>query len=307
MLISIIIPFKERFDKVKRALLSVENQSYKNIEVILVNDASEKIFELDLNEFKLKIIYIQLDVNHGPGGARNEGLRIANGDFVAFLDSDDYWHPEFLEKILLGYKTEPDATFLYSHTIMLKNGQEIGLRREGILTSEILPTLFSTGRPWSTGSCLWNKKIIDKIGEWSLNRCWEDYEFDTRAAIINNKVVCVPLPLFYCDYSGADKLSSSREEIIILEKSKSMFNISNYLKKSIFRQNSIISSHFLNRYLGITAKLIENREYTLAYKNLKEIQSWSEITTIWFLLANVAINFRLPITAKFLRRSKLSI
>ena len=107
--VSIIMPsYKRCKNLVERAIKSLMTQTYKNIEIILVDDnAREDLVDYrtqlqemvsGLNEERL--IYIQNDVNLGGAGARNEGIKLATGDYVTFLDDDDEYLPEKVEKQL---------------------------------------------------------------------------------------------------------------------------------------------------------------------------------------------------------------
>ena len=95
--VSVIIPFYNNKEWLEEALESVFNQTYRNIEVVLVNDGSREDISDILKKYESKIIYLKQD-NQGPGAARNNGVRKATGYYVAFEDSDDVWLPEKLEK-----------------------------------------------------------------------------------------------------------------------------------------------------------------------------------------------------------------
>src|SRR5690554_393682 len=99
-LVSVIIPFYNRFDFLENTLLSVKNQDYNNFEVILIDDCSELQFDLERAEGLFqnhKVIYKRLERNSGPGTARSKGREIATGKYIAYLDSDDQWEPRFLK------------------------------------------------------------------------------------------------------------------------------------------------------------------------------------------------------------------
>jgi len=96
-LVSVVIPFYDHLDWMIEAVNSVLNQTYKNIEVIVINDGSTENMEDFITTFSNKIIYIHKD-NGGPATARNLGIEMAKGDYIAFLDSDDKWLPTKLEK-----------------------------------------------------------------------------------------------------------------------------------------------------------------------------------------------------------------
>lgn len=100
--VSVIIPFYNRIEETIRAIKSVLNQTYNNYEIILVNDGStEKLSKINYYEKKYeKIKIINLKKNKGAANARNQGIKVSSGDFIAFLDSDDEFEKEKLEEQL---------------------------------------------------------------------------------------------------------------------------------------------------------------------------------------------------------------
>ena len=102
--ISLIVPVYNVEKYLKRALTSVENQTFKNFEVIIVNDGSTDGSLEIISEFidRNKNFTLINQENKGLGEARNVGIRHAKGRYVAFLDSDDFLEPEYLEKLYLS-------------------------------------------------------------------------------------------------------------------------------------------------------------------------------------------------------------
>src|SRR5690606_15080945 len=99
-LISIITPVYNSEKFLEAAILSVQNQTYSNWELILVDDASTDNSESIAREFfteDSRIIYEKLPVNGGPAVSRNRAIELAKGQYIAFLDSDDFWAPDKLE------------------------------------------------------------------------------------------------------------------------------------------------------------------------------------------------------------------
>ena len=91
---SVIIPFFDETNLLKRAIKSVLNQTYKNIEIIIINDNPHKKYEIleTKKKFNSKHIkYIFNKKNIGAGLSRNRGILVAKGKYIAFLDSDDFW------------------------------------------------------------------------------------------------------------------------------------------------------------------------------------------------------------------------
>jgi glycosyltransferase involved in cell wall biosynthesis len=98
-LISVVVPTYNRARTLPRALLSVLNQGYRNLELIVVDDGSKDDTDAVMATFTdPRIRYVKMERNQGASAARNHGLRLAQGDFIAFQDSDDEWLAGKLER-----------------------------------------------------------------------------------------------------------------------------------------------------------------------------------------------------------------
>ncbi|WP_179376468.1 glycosyltransferase family 2 protein [Winogradskyella wichelsiae] len=96
-LVSVIIPTFNRTDYLKLTLESVMNQTFTNFEIIVVDDGSNSTENERLCSQFGKIKYIKIINSGGPAKPRNQGLFLAKGEFIAFVDDDDLWHPEKLK------------------------------------------------------------------------------------------------------------------------------------------------------------------------------------------------------------------
>ena len=112
--ISVVIPCFNSTTTIERALRSVEHQTTKPHEVLVVDDASSdntvSIIEQFARTSSLNIRVIKQSVNGGPSVARNAAWNVATGEFVAFLDADDQWHPQKLEFQISAFQLVPDAS-----------------------------------------------------------------------------------------------------------------------------------------------------------------------------------------------------
>lgn len=110
-LVSVITPFYNNKMWLEEALESVFNQSYQNLEVIIINDGSKD----NIDEVMLKYpnFHFYKTTNNGAGAARNMGIEKALGDYICFLDSDDLWEKEKIEKQIKFMKLHG---FVWSHT-----------------------------------------------------------------------------------------------------------------------------------------------------------------------------------------------
>ena len=100
-MISIIMPAYNAALYIKEAITSVLNQTYQDWELIIIDDHStdETTHLIEhFSEMDSRILYIINKTNLGVAAARNKGISIATGEWIAFLDSDDCWHPEKLKK-----------------------------------------------------------------------------------------------------------------------------------------------------------------------------------------------------------------
>ena len=113
-LISCIVPVYngERF--LTEALESILEQTYQNLEVIVVDDGSTDGTESISRRYGKQIHY-HFQSNSGAPAARDEGIRISNGELIAFLDADDLWHPEKLERQLARFQAKPELDLCFTH------------------------------------------------------------------------------------------------------------------------------------------------------------------------------------------------
>ena len=137
-LVSVIIPTLRRHDLVLRAVRSALSQTYPAIEVIVIIDGADpRTAEALAGVPDSRIRVIQNETSIGPGGARNRAAEQARGAWIAFLDDDDEWLPQKLERQLSGHRSEeavvlscksevrmPDATYIWPRTLY-KHGQPV--------------------------------------------------------------------------------------------------------------------------------------------------------------------------------------
>lgn len=120
-LVSIVMPVYNAGKVIERTISSVLRQSYQNWELILVDDcakdnSAELIKSIAMNETRIK--YLKLAQNSGAAVARNKGIEVAMGQYIAFLDADDYWFEDKLQRELNLMK-ERDCAFVFTATQMI--------------------------------------------------------------------------------------------------------------------------------------------------------------------------------------------
>jgi teichuronic acid biosynthesis glycosyltransferase TuaG len=128
-LVSIITPLHQSGEFIEETISSVISQTYTNWEMIVVDDGStdsgpEKVKNFMIKDHRVKLLKNQR--NSGPAVTRNNGIEIAKGRFIAFLDSDDIWEPNKLE-IQLKFMTDNNYAFTYTaYDKISENGSPFG-------------------------------------------------------------------------------------------------------------------------------------------------------------------------------------
>jgi glycosyltransferase involved in cell wall biosynthesis len=123
LLISIIIPTYNRLGFLKKAIASVQNQSYKNFELIIVDDGSTDDTRTYLETLS-DVKFISQE-NLGVASARNAGIKKATGEWIAFLDSDDIWLPHKLETQVSFLLSNKQYKWVHSNELWFREGLEV--------------------------------------------------------------------------------------------------------------------------------------------------------------------------------------
>ena len=132
-LVSVIIPTFNRANVIKRAVISVLNQTSSDFECIVVDDGSTDKTDSVLSEFSSKIRVVKTE-NRGVAAARNFGAELAEGKFIAFLDSDDEWKKEKLSR-QISYMKESGLKISQTDEIWMRNGKFVNKSRKYIRPS----------------------------------------------------------------------------------------------------------------------------------------------------------------------------
>ncbi|HGG04149.1 MAG TPA: glycosyltransferase family 2 protein [Aliiroseovarius sp.] len=131
-LVTIITPAYDAERFIAEAISSVQAQTIENWEQIIVDDGSSDLTSQIAKDFAAtdaRIKIVRLPRNSGAAVARNHAIRLARGRFIAFLDSDDLWHPEKLER-QIAYMHDQDAALCFAaYDIIGETNRKIGLKR----------------------------------------------------------------------------------------------------------------------------------------------------------------------------------
>lgn len=190
--VSVIIPTYKTADLIAACLDSVLAQTYSDFEAIVINDGSPDTPELEkvLQPYMDRIVYINQE-NKRAAGARNNAIRQARGEFVAFLDSDDTWMPDHLSSQMQLFAEDPALDLVYCNGIMLKDaGQEIEFMKQCPSTGEATFQALIMERcqiPISTVVARKRTLVDAGLFDEKLARC-DDYDMWVRVAFSGAKI-----------------------------------------------------------------------------------------------------------------------
>ncbi|WP_269242048.1 glycosyltransferase family 2 protein [Flavobacterium limnophilum] len=186
---SVIIPLYNKENHIEETLKSVLNQNFQDFEVIIVEDCSTDNSNLKAESIiSEKIRIIQHEVNKGLSASRNTGIQNSNSDFLAFLDADDIWHKEFLEKIHQLIQEFPKAHLfatnyveVYSKKVAVSPSSNLN----NFIKDDIILDFFESNlyqNIYCPSSLCVKKELFEKIGGYNTKINYgEDIDFNIRA------------------------------------------------------------------------------------------------------------------------------
>lgn len=191
-IISVVIPVYNREQLIGKTIKSILEQTYNNFEILIIDDNSTdgtKEAITKINDSRIR--YFKQEYNQGPSAARNRGINVSKGNYIAFLDSDDLWDTNKLSdqfKIFDQYKDEYDVVFSGFRILDLKTGLKI---KESIISESICDN-FKNGKFFLTPSpctLLIRKRALLDVGgfderlkanedtELAIKLCKKGYKF----------------------------------------------------------------------------------------------------------------------------------
>lgn len=207
-LVSVVIPVYNTERYVASTLQSVIAQSYKNLEIIVVIDGStDGSHEICLQFEDERIRYV-VQENQGLAAARNAGIRVAKGEFVGFIDSDDAWQPEKVARHLQHFESDPDLGVSFSYSALMDDqGRALGTyQKEGsdpaFFRDFYVRNVMGNGSNALIRMEVFEGRTTDKVTFPALDgflpelKRAEDYELWSRIAYLTRwKMACLPEPL----------------------------------------------------------------------------------------------------------------
>ena len=186
-LISVIIPYYKKKEYIISSINSVLNQTYKNLEIIIIYDDLNKEDLNLLKKIKKKDKRIKIYINKknlGAGRSRNKGIKLSKGIFVAFLDSDDLWKKNKLKKQIFFMKKNGINASHTSYTIINSNNKIVGSRNAKDMSYKLLLKSCDIG----LSTVVLKKEIITSKIKFANIKTKEDYVLWLKITFNNNKI-----------------------------------------------------------------------------------------------------------------------
>ena len=247
MKISAIIPAYNSQDFILDAIKSIQNQTHPIDEIIVIDDGSTDNTQQLIQSQTKNIIYLKQD-NQGPSAARNAGIKLAKGDWIAFLDADDQWTSDRIEKQLDALSLSPELHLLAGDM------QEIDLDNK-VITQSVLakhsllePFQINQSRPIHnalaqlvtknfipTGTVLVKRSTVLEAGLFNINiRFGEDLELWAKIAA-KHPITCLPEILMLRRLHQQNATNATAAMLVDLV--NVMQSISLYANDSLSKQN----------------------------------------------------------------------
>ena len=243
-ILSIIVPIYNTGKYLRRCIDSLLNQSYKNIEIILINDGSTDDSDYIINTYYKKlpqIEYIKLENNKGLGNARNTGIQLAKGNYITFVDSDDWVDLDLYKMVMnnllngeadiavFGVKNEFEnlKTSSYRYKYLFEN-MITAHQALGLLTKEQNNNYFISTVVWNK---IYKSNVIKEHNLLFLdNSYWEDDIFSFEVLLNIDSVLIVP-DIYYHYYNRPTSITNNISKKHIDDLIFSFNHLNNKLKE----------------------------------------------------------------------------
>jgi glycosyltransferase involved in cell wall biosynthesis len=215
--VSVVIPTHNRAKLITRALDSLKNQTNQDFEIFIIDDASTDNTEDVINNYNdSKIKYIRLSENVGQSKARNIAIKQANGEYIGFLDSDDEWLPEKIEKQLKLFEQSNDPRLAAVYCGSLKKDEihnKTSIHKGGNVRGDIYVKLLSGFCPSTPTLFLVKKAVLIEVqGFDEFLPTFVDYDLWLRIARLGHTFDVVDEPLIVKHEHAGSQIAKDPEK-----------------------------------------------------------------------------------------------
>ena len=215
MAISVVIPLYNKEKHIKNTIEHVLQQTYQDFEIVVLNDGSSDRSAEIVRSIKDERIKLYEQENQGASVTRNNAVKLAQNELVAFLDADDEWKENYLELLWELYSEYPNAVIYGTNYEIIEDGEKIILNFPGI-TEEIglIKSYFASGKvftPLWTSAVMVKKSIFIELGGFPAScKICEDVDLWCRFAC-RGEIAYINMPLAIYRRDSTNMLSKSTD------------------------------------------------------------------------------------------------
>ncbi len=218
-LISVVIPTFGRTDTLQHAVSSVMTQTYQHFEILIVDDNTDPEISLEVEKIVSlfqdnRIRRIKNERNLGGALSRNEGIYASRGEYIAFLDDDDRFYPEKLQKQLALIKKSPDIAIVYNWVRLVREGGKVykvfRKKHRGNCVFDAMKDCIASTSLW-----LCRKSALQSVGCFSNTPCKQDSYLLLKLMLHGYQIDYVPEVLSEYSLFVADRISTKGHPVRI--------------------------------------------------------------------------------------------
>jgi glycosyltransferase involved in cell wall biosynthesis len=295
--ISIVIPVYNGEETIFEAVSSVLTQTFQDFELIVIDDGSRDSTPEILGSIDDSRLEVFTYPNAGLSASRNRGIALACGDFISFLDADDFWTTDKLEAQLNALRETPDAAVSYSWTDFIDDkGKRLGYGIHHTANGYVFPDLLVFFFVGSGSNALIRRDVFDQVGGFDESLVSaEDWDMFLRLAARHHFVAVPRAQILYRvveDSMSGNVLRQERECLKVIESAfsrepgKSLQHLRRYSYSKLYlylsgrvlrgtpsRQNGLLAARFLWRSFHYDPRILKQPSsvFTLVFKILTAI------------------------------------
>lgn len=303
--VSIIVPVYNVENYLERCLNSLIEQTYPEIEIILVDDGSRDRSGVMCDEYKAKDNRIKVihKENGGLSSARNTGMQNASGEFLLFVDSDDYLDCQAVE-ILMGKAIQYTADIVEGNTYLLDSLDE----KKSYVSNNIKTDYVYNGREYAieriNNHCfyaavwlkLYRKKYLEDINaRFEIGRLHEDELWNPQVVIPAERIVYVDYKFYYYDISRPSSIMNNFAEKNIIATMTNCYDLANaYDKMQIDDKfKNVLLDYLVKQYMMVALRCGDNLLFYKKNRKLSFVIKNAKSLTIFFVAILYSVNLKL--------------
>ena len=297
-MVSVIVPIYNAGKTIRKCIESILNQTYANLEVILIDDGSTDESETIIKEFTKsdsRVLYCK-KTNGGVSSARNLGISMAGGEYIAFIDADDQVHRQMLEMLVFAMETYNGDLVMCQYTTNeyivhkeIQNCEIIKLDEEDYFHEVFIPTYFTAAFVWNR---LYKMDLIRSKGirfDESIRVC-EDTLFNYIYAKNCRNIIALKAPFYYYNINKDSAMHSVK------------FNINKLSGNVVY--DYILSSEMNSKVVNdvqvacmwfneIVIRQIYKQKICISIETKKDIKRRLGLNPIGFMKAEIPIKYKI--------------